>query len=93
VKAGVVQTVQNVVGASAKRPPSGGVPCMMLLVVLRAFFLESMWHSFAWQVKWTTSTSSASPCGSTVVARKVDNFDVSVLNVVFFNLELFQASV
>ena len=29
---------------------------MLLLVVLRAFFFESIWHSSAWQVKWTTST-------------------------------------
>ena len=41
VKAGVVQTVQNVVNASAKRSPSVGVPCMLLLVVLRAFFLKA----------------------------------------------------
>ena len=27
-----------------------------------------MWRSFAWQVKWTISTPSSSPCGSTVVA-------------------------
>ena len=56
VKAGVVQTVQNVVGSSAKQSPNVGGLCMMLLVVLRVFFFESMWHSSAWQVKWTTST-------------------------------------
>ena len=38
VKAGVVQTVQNVVGSSAKQSPNVGVLCMMLLVVLRVFF-------------------------------------------------------
>ena len=54
---------------------------MLLLAVLRAISSESMWRSFAWQVKWTTSTSSSSLCGSTVVAGKVDNFDVSVLKV------------
>ena len=70
VKAGLVQTVQNVVGASAKRAPSVGVPCMLLKFSLCyvPFFSESMWGSFARQVKWTTSTSSSSPCGSTVVA-------------------------
>ena len=54
--------------------------CLVSLCYM-PFYSESMWRSFAWQVKWTTSTSSSSPGGSTVVARKVDNFDVSVLKV------------
>ena len=78
VKAGVVQTVQNVVGSSAKQSPNVGVLCMMLLVALRGFFLKAC--GIPLHGRSSGQLLLASPCGSTVVARKVGNVNIPVLN-------------